>query len=117
MIKVKNVFAKVKEDDGWRVLVDLFWPEGLKTRPAAVHQWYPKIGPSYDLQRFNFDVSKWEEYKQKYIEELQSSPEKKQILDEISKRAENETITLLFGNHDSQYNHAVILKELIENRK
>jgi len=99
------------------VLVDLFWPEGIKTRTAAVHQWYPKIGPSYDLQRFAFDVSRWEEYKQKYFDEIKSSPEKKQFLDEIIERSQNGTVTLLYGNQDKEHNHALILKEMIENSK
>ena len=117
MIKIKSVYAKAHPDDGQRILVDLFWPEGLRTREAAVHEWVSGLGPSYDLQRFNFDVSNWQAYKKKYQDEVLSTKEKKKLLEEIAEKAQKETVTLLYGNKDSEHNHAVILKGLIENKK
>lgn len=94
--------------------MDLFWPEGIHTRDAHVDHWYAQLGPSYDLQRFEFDVSNWEDYKQKYSEEILRNPDKKKILEEIAAQGKKSTITLLYGNINSTHNHARILKELIE---
>lgn len=114
MIKVKCIFSRASPEDGKRYLVDLFWPEGLFTRTAQVHHWYRQLGPSYDLQRFEFDVANWEHYKRKYSEEISCNPDKKQILEEIAAEAEGSTVTLLYGNKDDTHNHALILKEIID---
>lgn len=114
MIKVKCIFSRASPEDGKRYLVDLFWPEGLFTRTAQVHHWYRQLGPSYDLQRFEFDVSNWEDYQQKYSDEILRNPDKKQILEEIAAEAKESTVTLLYGNKDDTHNHALILKEMIE---
>ncbi len=116
MIKVKSVYAKVAPDDGQRFLVDRFWPEGLKTRDAQVHQWLQELGPSYDLQRFHFNPNHWEDYRTKYIEELLSDRIKKEKLRELAALSQNGTITLLHGNRDLLPNHASVVKEVIEKK-
>lgn len=114
MIKVKSIYAKAASEDGRRYLVDLFWPESLKTREAKLTEWLPMLGPSYDLQRFNFNTANWETYKDMYVKELVSDTAKKQKLRELAEKSKKETVTLLYGNKDPQHNHAVIVKELIE---
>ena len=114
MIKVKSVYAKAAQDDGQRFLVDCFWPEGLKTRDAQVHQWLQELGPSYDLQRFHFNPNHWEDYRTKYIEELLSDRIKKEKLRELADLSRNGTITLLYGNSNPLHNHASVVKEVIE---
>ena len=114
MIKTKSVHAPASPDDGKRYLVELFWPEGVHTRSAEVDEWRRELGPSYDLQRFEFDKSNWEQYKRMYREELHATPEKHMLLQKIAREAREGTVTLLYGNQDPQHNHAVILKELVE---
>lgn len=115
MIKCKSVYSRAQNDDGERILVDLFWPEGLKTREAHVDAWLHEIGPSYDLQRFHFNPSNWDTYKSMYSNEVLSSKDKKKLLEDIVKKSKNGDVTLLYGNKDPVHNHAVILKEVIEN--
>lgn len=114
MIKVKSVYDKVTDDDGKRILVDLFWPEGLKTLEAKVDDWIVELGPSYDLQRFQFDVENWENYASLFAEEILKNKDKKNKLQSLSQKAQNETITLVYGNKDGSHNHAKVLKELID---
>ncbi|RMD86160.1 MAG: DUF488 family protein [Calditrichaeota bacterium] len=114
MIKVKSVYERPKPDDGYRILVDLFWPEGVKTRMAQLDDWYKELGPSYDLERFHFNTNHWEEYKQAYLKEVLNSKEKKQLLEKIAEKAKNGQVTLVYGHKDPDHNHAVILKEYIE---
>lgn len=114
MIKCKSIYSKVHKEDGLRILVDLFWPEGLRTLEAHVDDWLQELGPSYDLQRFHFQPSNWETYKSRYINEIMSSENKKKLLEEIARNSQNGDVTLLYGNKDPLHNHAVILKEIIE---
>jgi uncharacterized protein YeaO (DUF488 family) len=114
MIKVKSIYAKAVAEDGQRYLVDLFWPEGMKTRDAKLTEWISQLGPSYDLQRFNFNTANWDAYKNMYVKELMSDSAKKQKLRELADQSKRETITLLYGNKDAQHNHAVITKDLLE---
>ncbi|HEX9653302.1 MAG TPA: DUF488 family protein [bacterium] len=116
MIKVKSIYAKAAAEDGRRLLVDLFWPEGMKTREAKVTEWLHQLGPSYDLQRFHYNTANWETYKNMYLKELMSDTAKKQTLRELAEKSKKETVTLLYGNKDVQHNHAVIVKELIEDQ-
>ncbi|MFQ5752105.1 MAG: DUF488 domain-containing protein [bacterium] len=115
MIKIKSVYAKALKEDGKRIFVDLFWPEGIKTHEAHVDAWLHELAPTYDLQRFHFNLSNWEDYKTKYTAELLSSPHKKNLLEELANNSRNGTLTLLYGNRHPSQNHAHILKELIEN--
>jgi len=114
MIKVKSVYSKALAEDGRRYLVELFWPEGIHTRDAGVNEWFASLGPSYDLQRFEFKKTNWQHYKSKYEAELMSAVEKKDILQRIARQAHGEAVTLLYGSRDPKFNHAVVIKELIE---
>ncbi len=111
---MKSVYEKVSAKDGKRILVDLFWPEGLKTLEAKVDDWIAELRPSYDLQRFHCDVNKWESYASLFAEEILKNKDKKSKLLSLSQKAKNETITLVYGNKDGGHNHAKVLKELIE---
>ncbi|RMF58140.1 MAG: DUF488 family protein [Calditrichaeota bacterium] len=117
MIKVKSVYAKASEEDGERILVDRFWPEGLKTHLAQVDEWMSELGPSYDLQRFFWDVKRWDEYRAKYEQELLADGTRTGLLEQLAQKAQNGTLTLLYGNRDPEHNHAVVLKELIEDSR
>ncbi|MFQ5864737.1 MAG: DUF488 domain-containing protein [bacterium] len=114
MLKCKSVYATAQKEDGHRVLVDLFWPEGLQTRYAYVDEWLQELGPSYDLQRFHFSTSNWENYRSLYMQELLSTNQKKKLLEEIARKSRNREVTLLYGNKDPVHNHAVLLKDVIE---
>lgn len=115
MIKVKRAHARPLPEDGRRILVDPWWPEGLKTRYARVDAWMKELGPSYDLARFEFKPENWDSYKAKYIEELLDTDSKKKLLEQLAGEAKNGPITLLYVNDDPEHNNAVIVKEVIEN--
>ncbi len=116
MIKVKSVYSKPVPADGKRYLVDLFWPEGIHTRTAQIDEWFSDLGPSYDLQRFEFDRNAWGNYKSKYEDEVLHDASKKERLQKIAQEARDATITLIYGNRDPVFNHAVVLKEIAETK-
>jgi uncharacterized protein YeaO (DUF488 family) len=115
VIKLKSAYSKRLNNDGKRILIDLFWPEGLKTHEAHIDQWLQELGPSYDLQRFEFSPENWQNYKSRYKSELLSNREKKNLIEDLAKQAKNGTITFLYGNSDPQHNNAMVVKEIIEN--
>jgi uncharacterized protein YeaO (DUF488 family) len=59
-IKIKRVYEKPDEKDGFRILVDRLWPRGLTKEKAAVDLWLKDIAPSTELRKwFKHDPDKW----------------------------------------------------------
>ncbi len=116
MLKIKSIYDKAHEQDGKRYLVERFWPEGVHTHLARIDAWLTELGPSYDLQRFEFDKSNWQAYSEKYRQELLQSADKKALLQRLAQEAKAGAVTLLYGNNDATHNHAAIVKEIIENQ-
>jgi uncharacterized protein YeaO (DUF488 family) len=112
MIKIKRIYEPVASDDGFRILVDKLWPRGLSKEKAKVDLWLKVIAPSDDLRkRFCHDPKKWEEFKSKYLKELES---KKELLNRIKQiEKEKEIVTLLYSAKDEERNNAVVLRTIL----
>jgi uncharacterized protein YeaO (DUF488 family) len=111
-IKIKRIYEKFSEDDGFRILVDRLWPRGIKKEEAKIDLWFKEIAPSEKLRKwFKHDVSKWEEFKKKYEEEIYRNEENLRKLMEIIKN--KKVITLVFSARDKEHNNAVVLKEIL----
>jgi uncharacterized protein YeaO (DUF488 family) len=111
-IKIKRIYEKFSEDDGFRILVDRLWPRGIKKEEAKIDLWFKEIAPSEKLRKwFKHDVSKWEEFKKKYEEEIYRNEENLRKLVEIIKN--KKVITLVFSAKDKEHNNAVVLKEIL----
>lgn len=39
MIKIKRVYEKPSEDDGYRILIDRLWARGLTKEKAKINLW------------------------------------------------------------------------------
>lgn len=115
MIKVKRVLEPPAPEDGKRFLVDRLWPRGLKKEAVVRDGWLKEVAPSSALRKwFRHDLSKWEEFRRRYFEELKKKPESWQPLLEAARRGE---VTLLFAAKDEHHNNAVALKEFLEEKK
>lgn len=111
MIKIKRVYDEPDVIDGFRMLVDRFWPRGLSKERAKVDLWLKDIAPSEALRKwFAHDPEKWSEFKRRYFEELRNKKE----LDLIIKKAKGGVVTLLYGTKEERYNNAAALKEYLE---
>jgi hypothetical protein len=63
MMSLKRVYQKPEKQDGFRVLVDRFWPRGLTKEKARVDLWLKDLAPSDQLRKwYGHDPSKWEEF-------------------------------------------------------
>ncbi len=115
-IHLKRVYDEVRADDGFRILVDRVWPRGVSKDRAQIDVWLKEIGPSPKLRKwFQHDRAKFEQFKQWYIKELRNDPAKREALDQLRTyyKHHEHNITLVYAAREQDYNHVVILKELI----
>ena len=115
MLKVKRIYEKPARTDGTRVLVDRLWPRGLSKAGAQVDLWMKEIAPSGTLRKwFSHDPSRWNEFRRRYRAELRKSQEP---VEELRALARRQTVTLLFGARNEEFNNARALKEYLEKKR
>lgn len=113
-IRLKRVYSKAEENDGFRVLVDRLWPRGIKKESFYYNMWNKDITPSYELRKLYHDdpVKYWPIFSKKYEEELRKSEAAKKFADKIKNY---QTVTLLYASKDEDHTPAKILKDYLEN--
>ena len=111
MVKIKRIYDPVSSDDGKRILIDRLWPRGIKKEKAKIDEWLRDVAPSDELRKwFSHDPSKYQEFKKRYVKELEK---KSELLEKIKKEAKKEAVTLLFSAKDTEHNNATALKEIL----
>jgi len=114
MIKIKRIYEKPTEDDGYRILVDRLWPRGVAKNKAKIDLWLKQVSPSNELRKwFSHDSEKWNEFKKKYHSELKSEKISLQKIKQIEK--ENKIITLVYAAKDDRHNNAIVLADELKN--
>lgn len=102
-------------DDGMRVLVDRLWPRGLTKERVAADLWLREVAPSDALRRwFAHEPSRWIAFSQKYRAELERRPDLLRLLDELRHSGR---LTLIYHAGDAQHNHAVVLHQVLTERR
>ncbi len=110
-IHVKRVYESPALDDGFRVLVDQLWPRGLKKEAAALDAWRKDVAPSDTLRRwFGHDPARWEEFRRRYVAELEANPEGVRWLLEHARVGR---LTLCYSARDPMHNQAVVLRDYL----
>ncbi|MCL5795580.1 MAG: DUF488 family protein [Patescibacteria group bacterium] len=112
-MKLKRVYEKVEENDGFRILLDRLWPRGVSKEKAKLDLWLKEIAPSTELRKwFGHDPNKWTEFQKKYKLEIMANKEAFDQLKEIAKKIKN--ITLLYAARDDKHNEAIVIKNLLD---
>ncbi len=112
MVKIKRVYDHPEKTDGMRVLVDRLWPRGVKKEDAGLDLWLKDIAPSNELRKwFSHDPSKWQEFRKRYMKELEGKPG---MIADLKKAVRRGTVTLLYAAKDPDRNNAAVLKEMLE---
>ena len=107
MIKAKRVYDPPEAGDGERILVERLWPRGMKKEDLQMQAWMKEVAPSTELRKwFSHDPSKWEEFQQRYFEELDQKPQLWGAILEAAKKGE---VTLLYSARDTEHNNAQAL--------
>ena len=112
MLKTKRVYEPPSPDDGFRVLTERLWPRGVSKERAQLDRWLKGVSPSHELRKwFNHDPDKWEEFQERYREELYGSEAVEELLEMIN---EHETVSLIYASKDKKHNSTQVLKEFLE---
>ncbi len=110
-IKLKRAYEAPAASDGKRVLIDRLWPRGVRKEDAALDLWMKELGPSTALRQwFGHDPARWDEFQQRYAEELRH---KTDLLDQLREFARQGVLTLVYSARDEQHNDAVVLRRLL----
>ncbi|HML04059.1 MAG TPA: DUF488 family protein [Candidatus Bathyarchaeia archaeon] len=116
MIKIKRIYAQPAREDGHRILIDRLWPRGIAKENAKIDLWLKEIAPSDELRKwFHRDPEKWEEFRNKYENELKT---KQGLLHKIKQfEKEKGTVTLLYSARNEKRNNAIALGDFLEKQK
>ncbi len=113
-LKLKRVYEKTEVTDGERILVDRFWPRGIRRSSANIDIWMKGVAPSNELRKwFSHEQSRWEGFKKRYNKELENNKAFEKLIKFIK---DNDTVTLLYSTKDTKHNNAVVLLEAIKRR-
>ena len=109
MIETKRVYDPPGEADGYRVLVDRLWPRGVSKEDAALDRWMRELAPSDELRQwFDHDPARWDEFCNRYRQELE---EKEEAISFLLEKGRQGLVTLLYAARDTEHNNAVALKD------
>lgn len=99
--------------DGYRVLVDHFWPRGRSKEVLRLDEWAKDIAPSAELIHWYGHVpERWPEFQRRYLAELATAPHQ-QRLRELLAAAGRRRITLVYGARTPTQNQAVVVREAL----
>jgi uncharacterized protein YeaO (DUF488 family) len=105
-IWIKRVYDEARPQDGVRILVDRLWPRGISKDKAAFAEWMKEVAPSTALRQwFDHRPERWAEFQTRYRQELRENP----MVATLRQRARAETVTLLYGSRNRDFNHAKVL--------
>jgi uncharacterized protein YeaO (DUF488 family) len=84
-----------------------------ETEEARIDKWMRDIAPSTTLRKwFNHEPDKWDQFRQKYHDELNKSAALNELLLYLE---EHKIVTLLFAAREEKYNHAIVLQQFVNN--
>ncbi len=116
-VRIKRVYSEISEDDGYRILVDRLWPRGISKEKINIQKWAKEITPSNELRKiFNHNPETMVEFKERYIFELETNEHSIEFVNLIKDKIQKCNITLLYAAKNEEYNHAIVLKEWIEEK-
>lgn len=109
---IKRIYEEASKTDGFRVLVDRLWPRGVSKEHAALDEWRKDLAPSTELRKwFDHDPAKFEEFSNRYRNELADNPEFAAAKKEWKNHPK---VTLLYGAKDEEHNEAAVLLNLLD---
>lgn len=119
-VRTKRWNDPPEPEDGFRLLVCRIRPRGVPRARETWDAWWPDLGPSRALlDAFHGKVQApigWDDYRPRYLEEMQGAAQVWRIRDLARRTAAGETITLLCSSActDPSRCHRTLLARLIE---
>ena len=114
-IQLKRVYEGPGDTAGKRILIDRLWPRGLTKEKARIELWLKDIAPSTELRTwFGHDPSKWDDFKQRYKNELKNNSE---AVSKLREQMSQGKVTFVYSAKDKEHNDAVVLAEYLGERE
>lgn len=112
---IRRAYDEPTHNDGYRVLVDRVWPRGVSKEDAQLDEWCKQIAPSTELRKwFGHAPERWDGFRSRYRAEL---GDRDDLVEALVERTRHRRVTLVFGAKDTEHNQAVVLAELIDERR
>ncbi|MBI6115937.1 DUF488 domain-containing protein [Salegentibacter maritimus] len=112
-IEIARIYEDKKDSKNIRILVDRLWPRGISKEDASLGYWHKEWAPGDDLRKkFHSNKVSWDEFRKSYRIELKKN--KENILKDLEELDKRKTLQLLYGSKDKKHNHALVLKEFLE---
>jgi len=112
--KIKRVYEKPSENDGFLVLCDRLWPRGVKKEALPIGMWAKEMAPSTEIRKlFAHKPENFAHFKELYLAELLQNPAVAEFLKAVK---DEPLVTLLYAAKDEQCNHATILRDFLQSK-
>lgn len=99
--------------DGYRVLVDRFWPRGRSKEVLALDAWARELAPSAELIHwYDHRPERWDEFRSRYLTELDAE-EQRERARALLAAAGRRRITLVYGARSETGNQAIVLRDAL----
>ena len=112
-IHLQRAYDEPGEDDGYRVLVDHYWPRGRSKESLKLDEWAKDLAPDAELIKwFGHKPERWEEFRQRYqtwLDEAEQVARLRELLD----AAGGGEMTLVYGAKSEIENQAVVIREAL----
>jgi uncharacterized protein YeaO (DUF488 family) len=110
-IAIQRAYDDPTAHDGYRVLVDRFWPRGLGKDVLKLDEWARELAPSAELVRwFHAAPDRWEDLRSRYREELATAAQAERM---HALLAAADRVTLVYGASNATHNQAVVLRDVL----
>lgn len=90
MLRLKGIYELPQEEDGFRILIDEFWPKDLSKEEAKVDLWIKEIKPTKDLDEWPLHNDS------KYFKQVNGDEIQKKTLIKFIRDTEKEKGTVTF---------------------
>jgi uncharacterized protein YeaO (DUF488 family) len=118
-VRTKRWNDPVDPEDGFRLLICRLRPRGVAKAKETWSEWWPDLGPSRrlldDFHGKSAPPISWDDYRSRYLQEMQGPGPLWRIRDLVRRAAAGETITLLCSSActDPRRCHRTLLANLI----
>ncbi|MBB5182519.1 DUF488 domain-containing protein [Catenisphaera adipataccumulans] len=116
-IKIVRVYELKPDMEGYRILIDKIWPRGLRKEALEPFEWAKSITPTDKLRKwFGHDPDRFEEFTRKYQKELTENPFAEEFVKRVRDILDEQDVLLLYAAKNEHVNHALVLKEWLEEK-
>jgi uncharacterized protein YeaO (DUF488 family) len=113
VIRLQRAYDEPGARDGYRVLVDRFWPRGRSKDTLKLDAWARELAPEADLIHwFGHKAERWQEFRRRYRAHLDLQEQRARLMDLLADAGKG-PITLVYGARSETENQAVVIAEAL----